>query len=296
VELYFAGEVLGEVLRRRRPTRFFWCDMTDLFLAHHPDEWIDYCFAAMALTPWHTHQVLTKRADRLAAYFSAPRHHWSQQKKDQPQTTEWFVNEAALNLNGPDTGLFSWPLPNVWLGVSVENQKESERIEYLRRTPAAVRFISFEPLLEQVDAKLPPDPRQVASRRILELGWRPDQTHYAEVAEWERTRIHWAIAGGESGPHARPMHPSWARSLRDQCFAAGVSFFFKQWGNWLPIDQPWEQDNPQPKAANERWINLAGGHGFHGEDVWRVRNVGKKAAGRLLDGQEWHQFPPEVLS
>lgn len=110
--------------------------------------------------------------------------------------------------------------------------------------------------------------------------------------EWcPRKRIDWVICGGESGPNARPMRPDNARSLRDQCAAAGVPFFFKQWGGWLPVDQPWKQDPVARLAGNERWLNLAGGHGYHGEEVWRMRRVGKAAAGRLLDGVEHNALP-----
>jgi protein gp37 len=165
---------------------------------------------------------------------------------------------------------------NVWIGTSVENQKAAdERIPDLLQIPAAVRFLSCEPLLGAVNFSLMNGRADFAQR----LG-RPALEN-----------IHWVIAGGESGPSARPMHPDWARSLRDQCVAAGVAFHFKQFGEWEPVDQPWLQDSPKELAENERWLNLDGGHGFHGEQVWRVHKVGKKAAGRLLDGRTWDELP-----
>ena len=108
--------------------------------------------------------------------------------------------------------------------------------------------------------------------------------------------LHWVIVGGESGAKARPMHPQWAKSLRDQCVAADVPFFFKQWGEWQITydrdhDDPDWRNCPKPKNNTERYINLEGGHGFHGERVCFARCVGKKTAGRLLDGREWNQFP-----
>jgi protein gp37 len=116
---------------------------------------------------------------------------------------------------------------------------------------------------------------------------------------WTRigaTAIDWVICGGESGPHARPMHPDWARSLRDECSAAGVPFLFKQWGEHdLSYDR--DRDDPDYRRCAEmarrpgRWINLAGGHGFNGARVHYAHRVGKKAAGRQLDGREWNGFP-----
>ncbi|MGL5736257.1 MAG: DUF5131 family protein, partial [Beijerinckiaceae bacterium] len=114
--------------------------------------------------------------------------------------------------------------------------------------------------------------------------------------EW-LAELNWAICGGESGPGARPMHPDWARSLRDQCQAAGVPFFFKQHGNWVSTYDR-DRDDPDwckvPKPGDwdrRRWLNLAGGQGFHGDKLNMMTNVGKARAGRLLDGREWNQFP-----
>jgi protein gp37 len=137
-------------------------------------------------------------------------------------------------------------LDNIQLGTSIEDQKRAdERIPALLSIPARIRFLSVEPLLGPV--KL--------------LGYLLSGAH-----KWKHG-IHWVIVGGESGPNARPMHPQWARDIRDQCQAAGVPFFFKQWGEWAPI------------------------YGDVDHNSWPMKRVGKKAAGRLLDGQEWSQFP-----
>jgi protein gp37 len=150
-------------------------------------------------------------------------------------------------------------LQHVWAGTSVENQETADqRIPHLLATPAYTRWISAEPLLGPVSLD-------------------------AAVCDWWESRYQplWVVCGGESGPKARPMHPGWARSLRDQCVAAGVPFFFKQWGAWGPTGSDiqfqrkrvhtWGVDDPHGAAAVARW--------------------GKKAAGRLLDGREWNEFP-----
>jgi protein gp37 len=140
-----------------------------------------------------------------------------------------------------------WPIKNVWLGVSVEDQQTAdERIPLLLQTPAAVRFISAEPLLGPIRLN---DGQSLNYSQRLKKGWSLNMLQ----------QLDWIICGGESGPNARPMHPNWARSLRDQCQAAGVPFFFKQWG-------------------------------AHTEDG---RRIGKKAAGRVLDGRTWEEFPFE---
>jgi protein gp37 len=166
-QLTFHPEVLPLPLSWRRPRRIFVNSMSDLFHEEVPIDWIRQGFEVMAATPQHSYQILTKRADRVRRL--APALVWS---------------------------------PNVWMGVSVENQVFAFRAKRLAEVPAAVRFLSVEPLLGPVTLDL--------------------------------TGIDWVIVGGESGPHARPMHPDWARSVRDQCAASGVPFFFKQWGGRTP--------------------------------------------------------------
>lgn len=171
-------------------------------------------------------------------------------------------NEMA-DPNGLDVATFADLYPNVWLGTSVEDRQHGlPRIDVLRRIPAAVRFLSVEPLLE-------------------------------DLGTIDLTGIHWVIVGGESGHSSRPMHPDWVRSLRDQCQAAGVAFFFKQYGEWVPDDAGANLSpkrnrivigaDGKPRAEGE--ANLAA-YRFVGLNL-----VGKKAAGRLLDGREWNEFP-----
>lgn len=176
-----------------------------------------------------------------------------------------------------------WP-SNVWLGTSVENQAAAdERIPVLLTIPVAVRFLSCEPLLGLVNLFNDGDPHPIQTPRgvVLPPG-----------------ALHWVICGGESGPNARPMHPDWARSLRDQCVGAGVAFHFKQWGEWVhavEFDDVFQgtHTKPLPNAGDNqlRVVNHAGGHGFHGDGAIYMRRVGKKLAGRLLDGREWDELP-----
>ncbi len=275
-------KTLLEPLRRRKPTMYFVNSMSDLFHEDVPDEWIDQIFATMALAPQHTFQVLTKRSARMREFVSrlGAAHVELMRCLDSRPATEAYP--AAIDAFPAYAGSLGhpsqhglWPLPNVWLGVSAERQQEAdERIPDLLKTPAAVRFVSLEPLLGPIDLV-----RFVPSWDAVPL-----------------MPIDWVIVGGESGRNARPMHPDWARSLRDQCTAAGVAFFFKQWGGWSVVfdrdrDDPDWRRCPEAKTPIERYLNLAGGHGFHGERVVFMRNVGKKAAGRLLDGRTWDEMP-----
>lgn len=249
VELFFDEKAIEQVLRRRKPTRYFWADMTDIFLDEYPDEWVDRCFAAMALTPQHTHMVLTKRSGRMRDHMAGARH--------------MPIIDAMLDLGVAAVGI-RWPLPNVWLGVSVEDRAHKTRIDDLRETPAAVRFLSLEPLLEDLG--------------VLDL-----------------RKIDWVIVGGESGPGARPTHPDWVRSIRDQCTAAAVPFFWKQWGEWSPLGPVDAPDcfvcefGCRGAITREEMLACEKQHSPANRTV--MRRVGKKAAGRLLDGREWNEMP-----
>jgi protein gp37 len=263
-------ERLDQPLRWTRPRMIFVDSMSDLFHDAIPDEYLARVFAVMAAAPRHTFQVLTKRPARMRSLMTSGdfRELVRDAKGDHRTDGSWAPTQLV------------WPLPNVWLGTSVENQKWADiRIPALLETRAAVRFLSCEPLLGPVDL-LPylkhqcdcPD-APARHTRQSEYGPRPD----------------WVIVGGESGPSARPMHPSWARSLRDQCAAVGVAYHFKQWGEWAPgrifggpdwrvamigpNGEPWENDTiPTPAWAT-------------------VYRKGKKAAGRMLDGRTWDEYP-----
>ena len=247
-------ERLDQPLRWRKPRRVFVNSLSDLFHEEVPDSFIDQVFAVMALASAHTFQVLTKRPERMRAYLHAQ------------DRAEGIGHEAMLFyethggrgdcslpaglIHGPGKVMGhptipnrpqAWPLPNVWLGVSVEDQETADqRIPLLLDTPATMRFVSAEPLLGPLDltpylqaldaeaAGLADDP---LAATLLAEGMQEGNASGPGL-------LHWVIAGGESGPNARPMHPDWVRSLRDQCREADVAFFFKQWGEWHPMEGP----------------------------------------------------------
>ena len=195
----FNEQWLIDPLRWRKPKGIFVCAHGDLFHPAVPVEWIDQVHAVMAHAARHDFQVLTKRSERMEEYFSDPG--LEERVRDAARELQLQYPRRSDLRQLPESPLF--PLPNEWLGVSVEDQPRTRRIDHLRRTPAALRFISFEPLLEDLG--------------IVDL-----------------TGISWAIVGGESGPRARPMFSNWVRALHDDCFEQNVAFFFKQWGGRRP--------------------------------------------------------------
>ncbi|MDN4632752.1 phage Gp37/Gp68 family protein [Sphingomonas sp. PsM26] len=305
----FNARALVLPLHWRRPRTIFWNAHGDLFHNDVPDAWIDRCFAVMALTPHHTHQVLTKRSARMQSYCGNP---WTPQRIARVILDEahaWGVSGAAQlvplgnRAREEDPSFVLWPLANVWKGVSVEDQKRAdERIPDLLATAAAVRFLSCEPLLGPVDLTSIDLPG--GWNEVFPLGQECLGRPHVDDDGRAMTRLDWVIVGGESGPGSRPMHPDWARGLRDQCAAAGVSFLMKQWGDWeLALDR--ERDDPDWRAdysnhyvdhGNSKWLNLAGGRGFHGERFVVMRSVGKRAAGRLLDGVQHDGMPARGTS
>lgn len=301
-------KILRQPLSWKRPRRIFVNSMGDLFHEDMPDEFIDRIFAVMALAPQHTFQILTKRADRMRAYMRGERQWWTRRPLNDALGTEVL----ALGYQGP-LELLRWPLPNVWLGVSVEDQaRADERIPLLLKTPAAVRFISAEPLLGPVN--LVSDlggTLWIGGQRgcggLHQHGGRAGETIHGEYHASDPRLLHhhhdnrclpgldWVISGGENGP--RPSHPDWHRGLRDQCASAAVPYHFKGWGTWKTVydrdhdDPDWRNCPHEENDRQARYLNLAGGTGFHGERVVFVRRTSKKAAGRLLDGIEHNGFP-----
>lgn len=271
-EVRFNDHELLKPLRWKRPRMIFVCAHGDLFHESVCDAWIDKVFAVMALSPQHTFQVLTKRSGRMRRYVNgftcdgARRYHVTQASiamEEEGLTNDFFVDCA-------------WPLPNVWLGVSVEDQQRAdERIPDLLATPAAVRWISAEPLLGPVDAHdflfpVGEGSRGTPSGLLVPVSVRPG--------------LDWVVAGGESGQNARPMHPEWARALRDQCAAAGVPFFFKQWGEWVPYDEDHHDDTPLDPAGFVSPGNRSAVFWPDASGPTMMIPAGKKRAGRLLDG------------
>lgn len=226
-------------LKWRKPAKIFTNSASDLFHESVPDEWIDRVFAVMACAAQHQFQVLTKRARRMREYMAAlsadPAERLAQAVSamgyddDAACAVANWVNgwsrwrHAPEDDNPLDGSRVRWPLPNVWLGVTAEDQtRADERIPDLLATPAALRSVSVEPMLGPINLNSIDLPG--GDEEVLPLGAKHlDRDDYDGFA-----KLDWVIVGGESGPNARPMHPDWARGLRDQCKAAGVPFFFKQ--------------------------------------------------------------------
>jgi protein gp37 len=226
-------------LHWRKPRRVFVNSMSDLFHEDVPDEFIAAVFGVMASSPQHTFQILTKRAGRLRRWLA-----WLEQMAERVAAVfdedplTWrrahVLRAAALRqgahpkASAGDLEERGWPLPNVWLGVSVEDQRAAdERIPHLLATPAAVRFLSCEPLLGPVDLG------DALSREGAPLD------HGGASAEQEVPAIDWVIVGGESGYRARPLEVEWVRSIVEQCRAAGVPAFVKQLGSaWTGPSYP----------------------------------------------------------
>lgn len=239
-DLRLVASKLDEPLRRRKPTTYFVNSMSDLFQEGVPDEFIDRVFAIMAMTPRHTYQILTKRAGPMRAYLSDP-----QRPAKLDQALEWAIGIADQGWMCfvQRDGTHGYPLPNVWIGVSVENQHfADERIPLLLDTPAAVRFISAEPLLGPIDL------------RSMDVERADLEDFYVIDALTGRNRdmgrpcrdiqhLDWVIVGGESGPGARPFDLEWARSIVAQCKAGRVPVFMKQLGA-VPVNAVLGPVNP----------------------------------------------------
>jgi protein gp37 len=256
-EVRIHPERLGQPLDWGKPARVFVNSMSDLFHEDVPDEFIDNVFVIMAAASHHKFLILTKRPLRMKKYLN--------------NLDVEHLYDIQYGCYDKGLAVEDWPLPNVWLGVSVEDQKTADqRIPLLLQTPAAVRFVSCEPLLGEVDLK----------------GWIYKNGMWVNG----QNRIDWIIVGGESGKNARPMHPGWVRSIRNQCVDAGVPFFFKQWGEWH-YDSPFELDH------RRTYMDRSGSFfGYNNQDHYDegrlcFGRVGKKKAGRLLDGREWNEFP-----
>lgn len=307
---------LLEPLKRKTPTRYFVCSQSDLFHDGVPFEFVDKVFAVMALCPQHTFILLTKRPERMAEYvaqlLSAKRHVISAGLSLGLGLTLGQVEARMSTAFDGDTGRWIWnkkgnPLKNAWLGVSIEDQATADkRIPELLKVPAAVRWVSYEPAIGPVNLDEWIGDCLDCDAFIRLHHEHGDLNHYADGDK--ELPFHWVVMGGESGPNARPMNPNWARSMRDQCNAAGVPLFFKQWGefscreidpnkthvhvNLFPVDGLLAYSNNE----SERFILT------ESSGVWEpikdipanaigCSRVGKKAAGCLLDGREHKEFP-----
>ena len=284
-------ERLEQPLHWRKPRRIFVNSMSDLFHEQVLDLFIRQVWAVMAACPQHTFQILTKRPERMAKVLGGGVYSIA--------AVDWFTSQFGLRAQPSE----AWPLPNVWVGTSVEDQVSANtRIPWLLKAPAAVRFLSCEPLLGPITlSKLTApwyEPGYATGREVyplLGLMAIPDM-------DWEVGKLDWIIAGFESGPSARPGHPAWVRSIRDQCQVASVPFFFKQWGQYRPLPEPYGRlcgpgvpDTSRHGVAVDLdatwydWDNHS--MGDLSDEAWLMERVGKKRAGRLLDGRTWEEFP-----
>lgn len=243
--VHLRPEKLAEPLRWRKPRRVFVNAMSDLFHPDVPFEFVDRVFAVMAITPQHTYQVLSKRPDRMEEFsmersamlrLAPAREHPVQQEIE-----SWIKQRPTRE----DAGLWGWPLPNVWLGTSVENQNAAdERIPHLLGTPAAVRFLSCEPLLGPVDLERP-------TRTDLDAAFRAGYGASHAGGPIHTRRLHWIIVGGESGPGARACDVEWIRSVVQQAQAADVPVFVKQLGAW-PRETRFDGDGGRSLRLSDR--------------------------------------------
>lgn len=298
---------LDQPLRWRKPRKIFVNSMSDLFHDSVPDEYIARVWAIMALSPRHTYQLLTKRHGRMRSLVGSERFAGRVYKAvndvlaqgDPPRIAEDIIVAA---LDGFCRGNFA-VLPNVWGMVSAEDQQRADlRIPALLDTPFAVRGVSAEPLLGPMDLL---GDAENPGPAIIRTGVQTRPNTPDGPAEYDyddQVGIDWVIVGGESGPGARPMHPDWARSLRDQCQEADVAFLFKQWGEW---STDFYRGTHLLQTTGQLITRASGtttnpyGYGSGVQDLvdrghpgWvRVRRAGKRAAGRQLDGRTWDQYP-----
>jgi protein gp37 len=330
-EIARAPDQLEKPLRWREPRGIFWGSMTDLFhestmATEDGRRNIAACFGVMAVTRQHTHMVLTKRPALMREWFKwlerAAENYWlCKGSHGQAMTSDkiwrWLghcvseVIEADIwrdairkAKRSGGVGVSVWPLPNVWVGTTTEDQQRAdERVPELLHVPAAVRFLSAEPLLGPVV--------------IPEAFFRGPKAGPESI----RGR-RWVIAGGESGPGARPMHPDWPRAIRNQCRDAGVPFLFKQWGEYAPwITEAWFTHGGEEKHAHT-WVARDGTVGacwiYDDDGTWSnwtgdppsvtlvdpedssveevldvavMSKIGKGNSGRELDGRTWDEFP-----
>lgn len=264
---------LDQPMRWKKPRMIFVCSMGDLFHEDVPDRFLDQIFAVMAKAEQHIFLLLTKRPKRAKEYILKAMY------DENCNYQGWY--EAINDLEIPDVT----PMENVWLGVTAENQaRADERIPVLLQIPAAVRFVSIEPMLGPFDLTQ----IDIGGNVWINSLTGDCKSYHPYGGMWKITepknKLDWVICGGETGPGARPMHPDWVRSLRDQCQEAEVPFFFKQWGEWSPTPA---KDVPVRGCLDGGRFH-SGSNPSVGLAMYRV---GKKAAGRLLDGQTWEQRP-----
>lgn len=265
----FHSHEMDKVFHWKKPRKIFVCSMGDLFHEDNAFSDILHVFYCMALAKHHTYIVLTKRPQRMIDFFN---------------TVEETGNKQYN------------PLPNVWIGVTVENQKAAdERIPLLLKTPAAIRFISIEPMIGAVDLEnirqYNDKGKHIASFQVLEP--------IANCDDSNRPALDWVILGGETGHNARPMHPDWVNKIKDVCLKYKTPFFFKSWGQWhagsyatsysaiVFNDGSVIPDKPDLSMNFSDDLNI----NWHKYKPHVMARTGKKISGDLIDGIRYNQFP-----
>lgn len=301
-------ERMLQACRWRKPRRIFVNSMGDLFHKDVPDTALDMVFAAMALCPRHEFILLTKRPERMRAYLTrmSPQHH-RQVLERTAYVLAGFSDEAQCLAANALNGVLShgrnvyWPMQNVILMSTAENQQcfDMRAPEIMALARLGWRTgMSLEPLLGPVDV----GPGTIwISRQAKEMARSIDYALAMGGSEPEDygptlpPKLDWIICGGETGPGARPMHPDWVRAVREACVDAGVSFFFKSWGEWGPGRyKPGCQSKVMGASSDVAWPDgsIGGGTaeqcGGPGESLY---HGGKQGTGRHLDGRTWEQFP-----
>jgi protein gp37 len=261
-KIEFIDSHLHDPLRWKEPRKIFVNSMTDPFHPGVTETWLDSIFAVMALSDWHIHQMLTKRVKRMMEYTRSVGQISACDilQARVARFAEAIAIERGEKTTSPywDTWLENWPLKNIWLGASAEDQPNYDyRRDDLENTAAAVIWWSLEPLLGPITLNLD------SCKRL------PD----------------WIVVGGESGPDARPMHPKWPRDIRDECRRAGVPLFFKQWGEFAPHR---DENFPQVSISVDGQTSTTR---VQNADWQIMSKVGRARAGHKLDGQEWKEFP-----
>ncbi|MGP8269092.1 MAG: DUF5131 family protein [Terracidiphilus sp.] len=277
VELYLDEDALMEPMRWRKPKQVFVCSMTDLFADFVPENWISAIYAVEAMCARHTFMHLTKRSARRLEFLTKfhTTEDWAAYLSGAGgEDGSYFSEDAECHIANSINGVLApgynvgWPMRNVREGTSICTQKEADDlIPIFLQTPAALRFVSCEPLLGPIDLTRVDDNGDGYFSTL-------DGMMCCEGRGWKQgPKLDWVIVGGESGPRARPMHPEWARGLRDQCADADVPFFFKQWGEYLPVTD--DSQGPYVVEIDSR----------------RYLKCGKASAGSLLDDTEHKAFP-----
>lgn len=275
-------DVIRQPLTWRTPAKVFAISMGDLFHPDVPDEWIDKVMAIITLTPKHTYQILTKRPERMLKYFSSEKEHlvdcW------EAASYEMGLADKDEDCDAPACHIFNriereWPLKNLWLGVTAEDQKRANlRIPLLLGTPAAIRFVSIEPMLGVINLRFL-NPGSFTFFNALS-GTVSDLDNRSLLTP----RLDWVICGGESGPKARPLYPRWVDIIRNQCYLSNTPFFFKSWGSYIDMGEAAKMFNPACRIDHTNLI-----------PKYKVREYMKRTgvniAFDLLDGKEYKEFP-----